>query len=268
MQHNNFFKSEELLSLIEELSSKYNIDKIDANECVISSLSKAYGYKRVVVNPDGSITGLKQESKKEDFKLTHHNISKKIYKKFQEELSKEFYRKSFEKIENKFSNLVKNNNQIMYGRVQEYSEEEIVFKLFDTNGNQIKNFLAVVPNNKKFLFENEVNNNFYKQSEKGMLLYIPKREKIIQTNGIFKIKAVRRHEIIIRHHINTVFRKLKDILGVGYGYKKCFINLKEKKITIFLNLFFSPSAQEYFENKIKEVDNLNFVYVNAFKGSK
>jgi len=268
MQYNQFFKSDDFLSLIDELSQKYNVEDSVAQECIIKSLSDAYGYERLIINEDGSILGLNSKNKTSSFDLKHHNISKDVYKQFQINLSNEFYSQSFLNIENRFKELIKNSQSIFYGKVHDCNEQEITFKLFDSNTKELKNFYAIVKNDKKFLFSKERVNDFYEQSEKGMLLYIPQREKIVQSNGIFYIKAVRKHEKIIRYKINTVFKKLRDAVGISYGYKRCFIDTKQNKITLFLGLFFSPAAQEFFEKELCELEDFNLIYINDFKGQQ
>ena len=265
MQNNINFNKDELKSLIRELSDKYNIDELEVDECVKDSLAKAYNYERIIINDNGSITGLKKNKNNINYDLVQHNISKDIYKNFKFILSSAFFSKSFLRIEDHFTNLIKTSDNIFYGKITEYTNNQIVFKLYDSNNNELKNFYAVMKNSKRYLFENETKNSLYKQINAGMLLYIPKREKIKINNGIFTIRAVRKHERIIRFKINSIFKNLRKMLGVSYGYDKCFINTNTKTITIFLNFYFSPAAKQYFEKSILELDEFKIIYINAYK---
>lgn len=259
MQFNNYFNPEKLSLLIEELSKKYNINDIDVSDCINKALSECYGYERVVFNKDGSITGLLKENGRNVIK--HHNISKKIYNTFQKKLSEQFYSKSFQRIEKKFKSLINLNESIFYGKVVEVNNTEIKLSLYDKTGKKINNFYAIIKKKSNYIFKNELINKRY-DLDKGLLLYIPKREKIEMRNGIFKVNAFRKHPEIIRLKLNSLFKEIKETLGKAYGYEKLLINLKQKKITIISNLFFSDVVKNFLIEELEEIDEFKIIFIN------
>lgn len=264
MEFNAFFSKENISELLTELSQKFNIEEHEVNDCITSSLAKAYKYERVMFNEDGSITGVKR-TEKNTFNLIHHNISRKIYKQFEKILHNEFYTKSFLKIELRFTKLIDESNNIFFGKVIDTNEKEVVFELYDSSNNKLKNFYGVLAISKNKIFTNELNNGLYNQKEKGLLLYIPKREKIIQKNGKFFIKCIRKHPDIIRFLLNNIFKDIKKKLGFSYSYNKCFINLRNKKITLFTNISFSDVVIEYINKRLNMLDYFDVTYINAKK---
>lgn len=259
MQFNNYFNQEKLSLLIEELSKKYNINDIEVSDCINKALSECYGYERVVFNKDGSITGLLKEKGKHVIK--HHNISKKIYNTFQKKLSEQFYSKSFQRIEKKFKSLINMNESIFYGKIVEVNSTEIKLSLYDKTGKKINNFYAIIKKKSNYIFKKELINKRY-DLEKGLLLYIPKREKIKMSNGIFKVNAFRKHPEIIRLKLNSLFKEIKETLGKAYGYEKLLINLKEKKITIISNLFFSEVIKNFLIEELEVIDEFKIIFIN------
>lgn len=259
MQFNDYFIQDKLSGFIGELSKKYSINEIEVNDCINKALSECYGYERVTFNKDGSLTGLLKEENKNVIK--HHNISKKIYGQFQKKLTEQFFIKSFSKIEKKFKQLIKTNENIFYGKVTEEGPTEIKLALYDKKGNKINNFFVYIKKKSKFIFKNELLNKRYVLDE-GMLIYIPKREKIEQKNGIFVTNAIRKHPEIIRLKINSLFKELKENLGKSYGYEKVLINLKEKRITIITNLFFSDVVRNFLKKELLEIDDFELIFIN------
>lgn len=259
MQFNNYFNQEKLSLLIEELSKKYNINDIDVSDCINKALSECYGYERVVFNKDGSITGLLKDKGKHVIK--HHNISKKIYNTFQKKLSEQFYSKSFQRIEKKFKSLIRINENIFYGKIVEVNNTELKLSLYDKTGKKINNFYALIKKKSNFIFKNELIKKRY-ELDKGMLIYIPNREKIEMKNGIFKVNALRKHPEIIRLKLNSLFKEIKETLGKAYGYEKLLINLKQKKITIISNLFFSDVVKNFLIEELEEIDEFKIIFIN------
>jgi hypothetical protein len=259
MQFNNFFKQDELSILINELSKKYNINDIEVNDCINKALAECYGYERVTFNKDGSILGLKKELNSNVIK--HHNISKKIYNSFQKKLSEHFYNKSFEKIEKKFKTLIITNQNIFYGKIVETGPTELKLSLYDKTGNRINNFFVTIIKKSKNIFKNELLNCRYDLDE-GMLIYIPKREKIIEKSGIFSVKAVRKHPEIIRLKINSLFKEIKEKLGKSYGYEKVLINLKNKQIVIVSKLYFSEVVKNFLTEELQKIDEFKLIFIN------
>lgn len=267
MEFNEFFNKEKISELLTELSQKFNIDENEVNECIVTSLAKAYKYERITFNADGSITGVKKTDKN-SFTLIHHNISRKIYKQFEKILHNEFYNKSFLKIEKRFDKLILESHNIFFGKCYENNDNNVVFELYDSNNTKLKNFYAVLNLDKNKIFSNEFNNGLYNQKEKGLLLYIPKREKISQVNGKFYIKSIRRHPDIIRFLLNNIFKDIKSKLGGTYSYNKCFINLRLKKITLFTNVSFSDVVREFINKRLSILEDFEVTYINAKRDIK
>lgn len=82
------------------------------------------------------------------------------------------------------------------------------------------------------------------------MLYIPKREKIKMSNGIFKVNAFRKHPEIIRLKLNSLFKEIKETLGKAYGYEKLLINLKEKNNNNFKSFLFR-SDKKFFNRRTR-----------------
>lgn len=259
MSYNDFFSSNNLDKLVHELSSKYSINNNEVMECINKALSKSYNYDRVVFNKDGSITGMKKV--KNTNVIKHHNISKKIYKNFQNNIHNEFYQSSFKKIEKQLSKLIIKSNNIFFGKIVETNNESFKLALYDRNSTQLKNFYAIIQKKSNSIFKNELYNKKYEELDTGLLIYIPKREKIKIEEGRFFIKAIRKHETLVRYKINNIFKELNRVLENTYSYKKCFINLKKKTITFFTNIRFSEVAMNFINKELLKIDDFKITYI-------
>lgn len=253
MSATTYFKEEEFTSLVTELSEKYTLEEYDAKDAINKAISKIYGFERVSISKEGAIVGIISNKNSAVYELKHYNVSKTKYKEFLDVLDNELYLKSIEKIQSKFQDIIKNSKNIVYGKLKEKKEKTLIFKLFNKNSLEIKNFYIEIK--QKDLFANESCTQ-----GKGFLFHVPKREKIEVNNGIFKIKAVRKHNEIIRHIVNNTFREIKKTLGRSCGYKKCFIDIKSKRITLLLSAYLSPAVKEFLENKLRELDNFKVIY--------
>ena len=259
MNHNKVFEKEEISTLIFELSKKYSLETYEVKDSISSTVAKVYGFERAVVTSKGSIIGLNKTSS-HSFDLKHYNLSKVKHKQFLNELEQSLHEKTSKIIKNKISKIISFGNYILYGKIKEEKGNLLKFKLFNKNGQEIKNFYAFI--NKDEFFTNEINKKDF--LEKGYLLYIPKREKLNIKNGILSIKAIRKHNEIIRYIINNRFKDIKSKLGASYGYDKCIIDIKSKKIILFLKLFFSKPVKEYFEEALAEYEDFKIIYINNF----
>lgn len=260
MNNSGYLEKTILNKLISDLAEKYTLEVFEAREVVMNSLAKAYNFTNVSISNRGTITGVTINKKSKFLDLKYYNISRKKYNLFLKNLDDELILKSTSKIEKKFLQLIKSANNILYGKVYELDGPIIKFKLYNKSGHELKNFFADV--NRSNLLKKDIQEL---KKEKGFLLYIPKREKIQEKNGIFSTKAIRNHNEIVRYFVNSIFKDIKETLGKSYGYSKCVINLNEKTITLFLNLYFSKPVQEYFEDSLRELDDFKVIYINKYK---
>jgi hypothetical protein len=254
---------ENIQVLIDELCCKYNLESFEIRDIIKTAIIKTYNFINVSISEDGYLLGLKNNDTSY-YEIQYYNMSKKKYNQFKELLEKQLLSYSLEKIKKYFFSIVKTNHNILYARPARITKEQVEFKFFNRNQKEIKNFYALLDIRSENFFGNEFKQELFKYEDEGFLFYIPKREKIIQDNGRFRVKIIRVHEQIIRHKINSIFNKLKN-LGNTYGYTKCIIDLKRRRITLFINMFFSKKIQDFFKEELQEIDNFEIVYINSKK---
>jgi hypothetical protein len=250
--------SNNLNDLVEDLANKFALETYEVKDAINISLSKVYGLRKIVVTANGSILGIKNTTN--EFDIKHYNISNKNFKIFTDYLDVELYNRSTNKIKKSIYKIIKTNKNILYSKVVEINNNVYKLKILNKNGKEIKNFFVFIKKENFFKNENP-------KIDDGFLIYIPKREKLHVENGFFYIKAVRKHESVIRYIINNRFKNIKKHFGSIYGYNKCIINIESKKIVLKLRIFFSDVIKEYFEESLKEFDDFKVIYINDFKGS-
>jgi len=259
-----FLKRKNQEQLIDELCNKYNLERFEVLGIIKNAIAEIYGFSNVSISDEGSLIGLVIEGRNK-YKIKYYNVSKDKYKSFKDMLSKKLLELSFKKIISYFESIVQSNRNMIYGRVKDIKDGNVRFKLYNVHNKEIKNFVAELPISEKHFFSNEYHQKLYTYEDEGFLFFVPKRFKVIQKNGIFKVKVVRVHEQVIRHKINSIFKELKEKLGKSYGYNKCIIDLKKKRITLFVRMFFSDKIQAFFKEELGELDDFEIIYINEYK---
>jgi hypothetical protein len=235
-------------------------------EIIKKAVSKTYGFLDVSLSQTGYFIGL--SDKQGYYKTEYYIMSNEKHKLFKRLLNEQLMQFSLNKIKTFFLGILKANKNILFGHpVKITKDNKVEFEFYNKNNKKINNFFAQVeikPNN---FFSNEFKEELFKYDSEGFLFYIPKREKIKQKNGRFEVKAIRVHEQVVRHKINSIFNKLKE-LGKSYGYNKCIIDLKRKRVTLFVKMYFSKKIQDFFKEELAELDDFEIIYINDTKNTK
>lgn len=251
--------------LISELSIKYLIEEYEVKAIINNSLSEVYQLEGVSLDlKKGTLLGINKEKPTDSFDLKYFNISNKKYNAFLKLLNNKLFELSSDRLSDKFKNLLAKSNNILYGRVEEVKDNRVKLSLYNRRNNKINNFILFLKVSE--FFDNEILNRNYANLGKGFLLHVSERIKPKHKNGFFHITGTRKHPEIVRYYINNIFGKIKENLGKSYGYEKCIIDIKNKKITLILNLYFSNTVKKYFEEQLEELDKFKIIYINSKKG--
>lgn len=256
MKNSNSFNS-----LIEDLSKKYGLHNFEIRNLINETLIELYNVNNLSLDEENKSFLAIVDDKEFKFKTKYFNVSNKHFTKLISKLETKLLENSLERINLELNHLVKISNNVLYGRVEGMDGNSIVFNLYNKNNKKIYNFIAKV---KVYdMYKNELKNI---EKGDGILLYIPKRAKPINKNGLFHIKAIRKHPVVLRHLINNSFKDIRKKLNSNHAYSRCMIKDKEKEILIFSKVSFSEPVREYIQEEINRLDNYKIIFIKDNDG--
>lgn len=260
-----FLEKEQYKLLIDELFDKYYIESFEVRNIINIALSKTYNCQTVSLSDEGYIIGLFLMDMSKKYQLKYFNISQQKYQKFLKILNEELMNCSLKKVQKIFRSIVSGNNGFIYAQPCKVKNNQVEFRFYNKNKKEIKNFYTELQVSERNFFKQEFLEKRYLYENEGFLFYVPKREKIKEYNGRFKVKVIRVHEQVVRHKLNTIFKKIKHNLGKSYGYEKCYIDLKNKKITLFINTLISNEIKQFITSELLELDSFELILIAKFK---